>query len=317
MLLLVGDGIPERRSEMMRQIERASLPEPGQLRKLICSAADRIHPGARVVDADAQGLSGVDIVMTDEEGSAILVDLVSDGVRTIPARIYEHIDWLAENRRLFLRAYSGDGLVGADTPLIVFVAPLFPSSVVSAVSRMLDVRVRLVRAEQLLVDGDPELLLEKIELKQVDSVSPAVARRAPELNGGVESSLEGKIQSDAVRTLFTLFRSGVDGLDGRISAEEANGGFRFILDGAQLATVAVSPGSFTVSTGDPVANPIVVSDRVSLERALNAVISFFVREERVRPAGDNGDGETRELTRDEQAELRRIWDEGISGEADR
>ncbi len=314
-MLLVSDGIPERRAERMRLIERASLPEPSQLRRLICSAADRIHVRARVVDADAQGLSGVDIIMTDEEGSAILVDLVSDGVRTIPTRIYEHVDWLAENRRLFLRAYSGDGLVGADAPLFVFVAPQFPSSVISAVSRMLDVRVQLVRAEQLLVDGDPELLLEKIELKGTDSVSAAVVRRAPELNGGVESPLEEKIQSEAIRTLFTLFRSGVDGLDGRISAEEANGGFHFILDGARLATVAVSPGSFTVSTGDPVANPIVVSDRVSLERALNAVISFFVREGRVRPAGDDGDGGTRELTRDEQAELRRIWDEGISGGA--
>jgi hypothetical protein len=299
----------------MRRIERVPLPEPAQLRSLICSAADQIHVGARVVDADAQGLSGVDIIMTDESGSAVLVDIISDGIRTIPTRIYEHLNWLAENRRLFLRAYSGDGLVGADAPLFVFVAPAFPSSVVRAVSWMPDVCVQLVRAEQLLVDGDPELLLEKIEPKRTDSVSTAVARRAPELNGGAESRLEGRIESEAVRTLFTLFRSGVDGLDGRISADEANGGFQFVLDGTRLATVAVSPGSFTVSTGDPVTNPIVVSDRVSLERALNAVISFFVREGRVCPADHDGDSGASELTRDEQAELRRIWDEGISGEA--
>lgn len=301
----------------MRRIERAPLPEPGELRKLVCSAADQIHAGGKIVDADAQGLTGVDIIMTDKDGSAILVDLISDDVRMVPTRAYEHLDWLAENRRLFMRAYSGDGLVGADAPLLVFVAPRFPSTVVRAVSGMSDVCVRLVRAEQLLVDGEPELLLETVALAQTDSVSAAVARRVPELNGGTESQFEAGIESQSVLTLFTLFRSGVDGLDGRISAADVDGVLHFALEGMRLATVAVSPGSFTVSTGDPVMNPIVVSDRVSLERALNAVISFFVREGRAREVGDGGnggaDGGANELSREEHAELRRIWDDGIPG----
>ncbi|MCK4513304.1 hypothetical protein KAW64_16265 [bacterium] len=304
----------------MRRIEKAALPEPGELRRLICSAADQIHAGGTVVDPDAQGLSGVDIIMTDEDGSAILVDLIFDGVRAVPTRVHEHLDWLAENQRLFLKAYSGDGLVSADAPVLVFVAPEFPSTVVRAVSRISDVRVRLVRAELLLVDGEPGLLLEAIALTQSEPVSAAVTRRVPELGGGgTESSFEGRIESESVRALFTLFRSGVDGLDGRISTGEVEGALHFALDGARLATVAVSPGSFTVSTGDPVVNPIVVSDRVSLERALNAVISFFVREGRVRQASDDGngnaDGGASELSRQEQAELRRIWDDGIPGRA--
>ena len=303
----------------MRRIEKTALPEPGELRRLICSEADQIHAGGKIVDPDAQGLSGVDIIMTDEDGSAILVDLISDGVRMVPTLVHEHLDWLAENQRLFLKAYSGDGLVSADAPILIFVAPQFPSTVVRAVSRMSDVRVRLVRAEQLLVDGEPGLLLEAIALVQSDPVSAAITRRVPELGGGTESSFEDRIESESVRTLFTLFRSGVDGLDGRMATGEVDGALHFTLEGARLATVAVSPGSFTVSTGDPVVNPIVVSDRVSLERALNTVISFFVREGRVRQVGDDGNGGTgggaSELSREEQAELRRIWDDGIPGRA--
>ena len=118
------------------------------------------------------------------------------------------------------------------------------------------------------------------------------------------------IQTDAVRTLLALFRSGVDGLDGRIRAVESDDVISFAVGDRPLARVAVSPGSFTVSPGDGVSNPIVVSDRVSLERALNSVVSLFVRDEAPR-SGGNGDDAREALDEEERAELAGIWGVGL------
>jgi len=54
----------------------------------------------------------------------------------------------------------------------------------------------------------------------------------------------------------------------------------------------------------------VVSDRVSLERALNSVVSLFVREERPRDGG-NGRSSDVELADDEQSVLSDIWGAGV------
>jgi hypothetical protein len=68
---------------------------------------------------------------------------------------------------------------------------------------------------------------------------------------------------------------------------------------------------YTVATGDPSLNPIVVSDRVSLERALNAVISFFVREG--QESGNGGDVAADEDGQ-QRDELQRIWGDGITSD---
>ncbi len=107
-----------------------------------------------------------------------------------------------------------------------------------------------------------------------------------------------------------LFRSGVDGLDGRIATAESGDRISFSLGDRRLADVAVSPGSFTVSPGDGLITPIVVSDRVSLERALNSVVSLFVRDERTTDGG-NGQGADVELTDDERSVLSDIWGAGV------
>jgi hypothetical protein len=132
------------------------------------------------------------------------------------------------------------------------------------------------------------------------------------MRGASESPARSVIESDAVRALLALFRSGVDGLDSRISVAESNGGMTFALGDRTLAEVSVSPGSFTVSPGVEAASPIVVSDRVSLERALNAVVSMFVREE-APPGGGNGGAARRELPEEDRAELASIWGGGVGG----
>lgn len=264
-----------------------------------------------VVDADAQGSTGIDLLLVDEEGRPVFVDIMPEGAAGIPARVFDHLGWMEENRRLFLRAYARDGVVNAEEPELVFVAGRFSESVLRAVRAMPGIRVRLVRAEYLLIDGVGELLLEDVTEAADSRPASARAGRTDGPRAAILPRLEDGIDSPPVRTLLALFKSGVDGLDPRIVETASNGGVTFELQGRPLARVSVSPGSFTVSTGGGRSNPIVVSDRVSLERALHAVVSQFVRDERSGSAA--GSGAAADLTEKERVELAGIWGSGIGG----
>lgn len=285
--------------------------DAAELRRLACAAAEELHEGATIVDDDAQGPTGIDLILADEDGSPVLIDILPGDAGAVPTRLFEHIEWMESNARLIQRAYAASGIVRVEHPVFVFVAPGFPDAVVRAIAAVSDASVSLVRATPFLVDGRPELLLDRVQYRAPRVMSRAVERRTQELDSEAGSSFESKIESDGVRALFSLFKSGVDGLDGRIAARDSNGGMVFELDGRRLAAVGVSPGSFTVATGDPSLNPIVVSDRASLERALNAVISFFVREGQ---EGGNGSAPAVDPAQQEREELRRIWGDGIGGE---
>ena len=295
---------------MTARIERIQLPESAQLRRALAARADSLHPGARVVDADVRGPTGVDLLLVDDDGRPVFVDVVLDSAGEVPTRIFDHTRWYEQNRRLFLKAYTNDGVVRIEDPVFVFVASRFPASVLEVVRAMPDVPVRLVRAEYFLIDGAAEVLLEDVTPSVQERISTSVARRTDDVSAGGESTPRDIIESDAVRTLLALFTSGVDGLDGRIATTESDEGISFRMGDRRLADVAVSPGSFTVSPGDSLINPIVVSDRVSLERALNSVVSLFVREERPRDGG-NGQGSDVELADDERLVLSDIWGVGV------
>jgi hypothetical protein len=292
------------------RIQRSTLPDPATLRRLLSEQPDRIQEGAKVVDADAQGPTGIDMVLADEAGRPILVDIVLDAPTEIPTRVFDHLEWLEQTRRLFLRAYSRDGVVKAEEPVLVFMAPSFAPAVLKAVSRCPDAEIKLIKVEHFTIDGVGEVCCEEVAAPQTPRLSPAAARRTDEIAGASESGIGGRIESAGVRALFALFKSGVDGLDGRISTRESNGGIVFELGQKSLARVSISPGSFTVSPGDPVANPVVVSDRVSLERALNAVVSSFVREGE-GPGDDDGNGRGTSLDDGTTNELARIWGGGV------
>jgi hypothetical protein len=274
---------------------------------MLSDETDLICETSQLVDADAQGPSGIDLVLADADGRPILVDIVGDDVLCIPSRVFEHLQWLERNRRLFLRAYARDGVVKAESPIFTFVAGHYPLSVLMAVGAMDGIAVRLLRAEYFLVDGVGRLTLEEVEAGPRVDFGPTITRRAMEIDSGVAPAFDERIESGRVRALFSLFRSGVDGLDGRIGTRQANGGIVFELGGRTLAAVSASPGSFTVATGDPIVNPIVVSDRVSLERALNAVVSLFVREEDPLSV-EAGGPSAAELDDEETAELASIWE---------
>ncbi len=295
---------------MTARIERIQLPESAQLRRALAARADSLHPGARVVDADVRGPTGVDLLLVDDDGRPVFVDVVLDSAGEVPTRIFDHTRWYEQNRRLFLKAYTNDGVVRIEDPVFVFVASRFPASVLEVVRAMPDVPVRLVRAEYFLIDGAAEVLLEDMTPSVQERISTSVARRTDDVSAGGESTPRDIIESDAVRTLLALFTSGVDGLDGRIATTESDEGISFRMGDRRLADVAVSPGSFTVSPGDGLINPIVVSDRVSLERALNSVVSLFVREERPRDGG-NGQGSDVELADEERLVLSDIWGVGV------
>lgn len=295
---------------MTARIERIQLPESAQLRRALAARADSLHPGARVVDADVRGPTGVDLLLVDDDGRPVFVDVVLDSAGEVPTRIFDHTRWYEQNRRLFLKAYTNDGVVRIEDPVFVFVASRFPASVLEVVRAMPDVPVRLVRAEYFLIDGAAEVLLEDVTPSVQERISTSVARRTDDVSAGGESTPRDIIESDAVRTLLALFTSGVDGLDGRIATTESDEGISFRMGDRRLADVAVSPGSFTVSPGDGLINPIVVSDRVSLERALNSVVSLFVREERPRDGG-NGQGSDVELADEERLVLSDIWGVGV------
>ncbi len=295
---------------MKTRIQRSALPDPATLRRLLSDQPDRIQDGAKMVDADAQGPTGIDMVLVDEAGRPILVDIVLDAPMEIPARVFDHLEWLEQTRRLFLRAYSRDGVVKAEEPVLVFMAAGFTPAVMKAVSCCSDAEIRLIKVEHFVVDGIGEVCCEEVSVPEARRLSPAAARRTNEIAGASESGFGGRIESAAVRALFALFKSGIDGLDGSISTRDSNGGILFELGQRPLAVVSTSPGSFTVSLGDPVANPIVVSDRVSLERALNAVVSSFVREgEGV--GSDDGNGRATSLDDGTADELARIWGGGV------
>jgi hypothetical protein len=291
------------------RIERIALPDPAQLRRALEARAEGLHPGARVADADVQGPTGVDLLLADDDGRPVFVDIALESSGEIPTRIFDHTRWFEQNRRLFLKAYADSGVVRIEDPVFVFVSSRFPASVVAAVAAMASIEVRLVRAESFLIDGATEVLLEDVTPPSTEAVSRPVARRTDEMRGS-DSKPQAIIESEAVRALLALFRSGVDGLDGRIVVQETSDRISFSAGGRRLAEVVVSPGSFTVSLGDGLINPIVVSDRVSLERALNAVVSLFVREERSVDGG-NGQGDAAQLGDDEREALSEIWGEGV------
>jgi len=339
---------------MKRRIERAPLPDSTTLRGLLGAVPSGVREGAVLVDGDARGASGFDLLMVDGAGRPLLVDIVTERPEAATARVFEHLAWLDENERLFFRAYGADGLREGGRPEIVFIAGAFPEGVVRSLPALADTAVRLVRAEYLLIDGEGELLLEEVAATEaarepdssqrvaateehtgeadadsavgeelapappsadaldVESVAAGRQMDAGEPGGGsrLSSCLEDRIESDVVGGLLRLFRSGVDGLDARIVEEESNGGISYVLEGRTLARLSASAGSFTVTPGDRSANPIVVSDRVSLERALNAVVSLFVREEQSAPSAYAGDEPVDESEREE---LLGIWGGGVSG----
>jgi hypothetical protein len=296
---------------MSARIERIPLPDLAQLRRALAERVESVCAGAALVDADAQGPTGVDIILADEDGRPVFVDVVSDGVTGVPSRVFEHTHWFDRNRQLFLRAYSGDGIVRTEDPVFVFVASRFPAHVLDAVAALAGVSIRLLRAEYFLVDGSYEMLLDDVTPGKAETVSTSVARRTDDMGGGSDLDPSDRIESEAVRALLALFRSGVDGLDGRIRVLESDDRIAFRIGDRRLAEVTVSPGSFTVSPGDGLSNPIVVSDRISLERALNAVVSLFVREGGTASGGNGGD-EAVELDDKERSELARIWGGGVA-----
>jgi hypothetical protein len=293
---------------MPARIERIPTPELPQFRRALAGRADALYPGARMVDSDVQGPTGVDLLLADDEGRPVFVDVLPNGAGAVPTRVFDHTRWLEENRRLLLRAYTNAGVVRIEDPVFVFVGPRFPASVLAAVGSMSEVPVRLVRAEFFLIDGAAEVLLEDVTPAAAGRISTEVVRRTDDVSPSKSDPL-AVIESEAVRALLALFRSGVDGLDGRIAARDQDDRIRFTLGEQRLAEVVVSPGSFTVSPGDGLANPIVVSDRVSLERALNSVVSLFVRDGQAG-GGGNGHGGAVELSDDERAVLSEIWSGG-------
>ena len=297
---------------MPARIERIPTPDPPQFRRALFGRADGLYQGARMVDSDVQGPTGVDLLLVDDEGRPVFVDVLLSDAAAIPTRVFEHTRWLRENRRLLLRAYANEGLVRIEDPVFVFVGSRFPSSVLAAVGSMPEVPVRLVRAEFFLIDGAAEVLLEDVTPAEADRISVEVARRTSDMRAA-ESDPRNVIESEAVRALLALFRSGVDGLDGRMTARDMDDRICFTIGDQQLAEVVVSPGSFTVSPGDGLSNPIVVSDRVSLERALNSVVSLFVRDEQAGGGGNGQDGGV-ELSDNERAVLSEIWNgAGVPG----
>jgi hypothetical protein len=297
---------------MNTKLKRTTLPEGAKLRRLLAERAGELVEGAKLVDPDAQGQTGVDLLLADEAGRPVFVDVVAGG-GDVPTRIFEHTDWLERNRRLFARAYANAGVVKPEEPRFVFVAEGFPPAAARAVGALDGVSVKLVRAESFLVDGQLELLLEDVRHAPRRQGERPPARADDGGGGAGKPGRVAEIQSEEVRTLLALFKSGVDGLDGRVRERQANGGIAFDLDGRTLAFVSVSPVSFTVSPGDRLANPIVVSDRVSLERAMNAVVSLFVREEAGAPGGSGEEPAAVDLSEEERAKLAAVWGGGIPG----
>lgn len=302
---------------MTRRLERRPMPDAPHLRRMLSEMAGELCAGGRLVDSDARGPTGVDLVMADEDGRPLFVDLVTEGDRSIPVRAAEHRKWFEENARLFLRAYSRDGVVRTEEPVFVFVSADFAPLVEEVVSALDGLTIRLLRAECYSVEGESELLLEDVTPSaQSEPRRQSVAGESE--RSRAEARCEDRIESQRVRELLRLFTSGVDGLDGRVEASESADRIRFSAGGRALADVSVSQGSFTVAPGDRLVNPIVVSDRVSLERALNAVVSFFVREEASVPAAagtrENAGqaGEEPALDEEERAELAAIWGGGVA-----
>lgn len=298
---------------MNAKLKRTALPEGPKLKRLLAERAGELVEGAKLVDPNVQGPTGVDLLLADEMGRPIFVDTVGGSGGDVPTRVFDHMDWLDRNRRLFARAYADAGVVKSEEPLFVFVAGGFPPAAVRAVGAVDGVSVRLVRAESFLVDGEAELLLEDVRQGPRRQGERPPARSEGGADGGEARGRAVEIESEEVRSLLALFRSGVDGLDGRVRERQANGGTAFDLDGRTLAFVSVSPVSFTVSPGDRLANPIVVSDRVSLERAMNAVVSLFVREQEGAPDGRDAEQKDAGLSDDERAELAAMWGGGITG----
>jgi hypothetical protein len=297
---------------MRRRIERSPLPDAAALRKLLAERAEELCDGGIVIDSDAQGATGLDMLLSDGSGRPVFVDVVGDQAACIPSRVFEHLAWLDRTRRLFLRAYAKDGVVNVEDPEILFVAERFPAAVQAALAAIPGVPARLIRAEYFTVDGEGELVLEELPVGSTEEPRRPARPSGGAPGDGQSRGVEKSIESESVRSLMALFRSGIDGLDGSIEEREEDGVVTFALGGMPHARVSASPGSFSVVPGETATNPIVVSDRVSLERALNAVVSLFVREGETgleRPPA----GRSREIGETERAQLAGIWGSGIAG----
>ncbi len=263
-----------------------------------------------MVDADAQGPTGIDMVLADDAGRPILVDIVLDAPTEIPTRVFDHLEWLEQTRRLFLRAYSRDGVVKTEEPVLVFMAEVFSPAVMKAVSCCPDAEIRLIKVEHFVIDGIGEVCCEEVSRAR---------DAAPEPGRGAENERDRRRlrvrlrRQDRVRRRPRALRA-LQVRHRRPRRQHLHQGLErrhlFELGQRPLAVVSTSPGSFTVSLGDPVANPIVVSDRVSLERALNAVVSSFVREGE-GAGSDDGNGHATSLDDGTTAELARIWGGGV------
>ena len=292
---------------MSHRIERKELPGHKALCRLVGEDVAVFGEGTRLVDDDARGATGVDLVLVDTDGRPLLVDVVAGAEREIAARLFEHRAWLVESGRLFLKAYGREGVLRTDDAVVVFVCGEVPESVSAAVAALGEGGVRVYRAEAFSVDDEDVLSLEDVTPVPVARpVSPEPSGEQEEPRD--ETEVETGIRSHSVRALFDLFESGVDGLDGRIEASSSEEGVVFELSGRRLARVTWSPESFTVTVGQGRSNPIVVSDRVSLERALNAVVSYFVREEEPGRALD-----VPEVSEDVRSELAAVWS-GVASE---
>jgi hypothetical protein len=282
---------------MSYRIKRRPLPGHKALVRAVSENLDAFGEGARLVDDDARGASGVDVVVADGEGRPVLVDVVVGVERELPTRLHEHRAWLESSGRLFMKAYGREGVSRLEEPGFVFVVGEMPAAVSSALASSMDGPVRVLRAEAFTIDGE--------DVVSFEDVSPEIDELSTDAEERVSADSEEDVvprSSDAAIALFDLFESGVDGLDGRIEQSEDEEGVVFSLSGRRLARVTWSPESFTVTVGEGRSNPIVVSDRVSLERALNAVVSYFVREEEPARAGDAAS-----ISEDERAELAAVW----------
>jgi hypothetical protein len=147
--------------------------DPDLLKRLLDRpGAVRFDFGAvRLVDGNVVEPDGVDAILCDDAGNPVLLEILQGNTETIPYRIFHHLDWLQGRSRLFLRAYLHSGILQADDPLFIFLAPSFPAVVIRAVGLIESVRVRLITARTGRIAGAPGLLLRDVPPNSSGTVS--------------------------------------------------------------------------------------------------------------------------------------------------